>query len=155
MNWEALGAIGEIVGALAVIATLIYLALQIRQNTAALASSSFESGISQANDFRLKIADSEELSQIWFDGLSDPHSLSDNQLKRFRILVAAFLDVVSVSFLKRDLNLFSESVWKSAEATLTRVIVTPGGRWYFENFTNAITDEFQVCINEILNSHQV
>jgi len=30
MNWEALGAIGEIVGALAVVATLIYLAVQIR-----------------------------------------------------------------------------------------------------------------------------
>lgn len=33
MNWEALGAIGEIVGAVGVIATLGYLAVQIRQNT--------------------------------------------------------------------------------------------------------------------------
>jgi hypothetical protein len=30
MNWEALGAIGEIVGAVAVIVTLRYLAVQIR-----------------------------------------------------------------------------------------------------------------------------
>jgi hypothetical protein len=30
MNWEAIGAIGETVGALAVILTLIYLAFQIR-----------------------------------------------------------------------------------------------------------------------------
>jgi len=33
MNWEALGAIGEIVGAVAVVVTLVYLAVQIRQNT--------------------------------------------------------------------------------------------------------------------------
>jgi hypothetical protein len=33
MNWDALGAIGEIIGAVAVVATLIYLAVQIRQNT--------------------------------------------------------------------------------------------------------------------------
>ncbi len=33
MNWAALGAIGETLGALGVIATLIYLAIQIRQNT--------------------------------------------------------------------------------------------------------------------------
>ena len=32
MNWEALGAIGEVLGAVAVIATLGYLAVQIRQN---------------------------------------------------------------------------------------------------------------------------
>ncbi len=31
MNWEALGAIGEIFGALAVLATLLYLATQIKQ----------------------------------------------------------------------------------------------------------------------------
>jgi heme/copper-type cytochrome/quinol oxidase subunit 1 len=30
MNWEAIGAIGEILGALAVILTLIYLAVQVR-----------------------------------------------------------------------------------------------------------------------------
>ena len=33
LNWEALGAIGEIVGALGVIATLGYLAVQIRHNS--------------------------------------------------------------------------------------------------------------------------
>ena len=36
MNWEAIGAIGEIVGAIAVLVTLIFLILQIQQNTIAL-----------------------------------------------------------------------------------------------------------------------
>ena len=39
MNWDAVEAIGEIVGALAVFLTLIYLALQIRQNTKAVQAS--------------------------------------------------------------------------------------------------------------------
>ncbi len=34
MNWEAISAVGEIVGAIAVVATLMYLAKQIRQSTA-------------------------------------------------------------------------------------------------------------------------
>lgn len=33
MNWEAIGAIGEIIGGSVVIGSLIYLALQIRQNS--------------------------------------------------------------------------------------------------------------------------
>lgn len=32
MNWDAIGAVGEIIGALAVIASLLYLAIQIRQS---------------------------------------------------------------------------------------------------------------------------
>jgi hypothetical protein len=33
MNWEAIGATGEVMGAIAVLVTLVYLAVQIRQNT--------------------------------------------------------------------------------------------------------------------------
>ena len=31
MNWDAIGAIGEIIGAIAVVATLFYLAIQVRE----------------------------------------------------------------------------------------------------------------------------
>lgn len=36
MNWDAVAAIGELVGAVAVLITLVYLATQIRQNTQAM-----------------------------------------------------------------------------------------------------------------------
>ena len=36
MNWEAIGAIGEITGATGVIISVAYLAIQIRKNTASL-----------------------------------------------------------------------------------------------------------------------
>ncbi len=39
MNWDALGAIGEMVGALAVVITLVYLSLQVRQNTKSIEQS--------------------------------------------------------------------------------------------------------------------
>jgi len=40
MNWDAIGALGEIIGAIAVLATLLYLAQQIRQsNRSSIASS--------------------------------------------------------------------------------------------------------------------
>ena len=42
MNWEAIGAIGEIVGAIAVVATLGYLATQIRQNTRSVRASAYQ-----------------------------------------------------------------------------------------------------------------
>jgi hypothetical protein len=41
MNWDAVGAISQIVGAVLVGITLIYLAVQLRQNTSALKSSTF------------------------------------------------------------------------------------------------------------------
>ena len=39
MNWDAIGAIAELLGAIGVIASLVYLATQIRQNTATVRAS--------------------------------------------------------------------------------------------------------------------
>ena len=43
MNWDALGAFAEVVGAIGVVVSLVYLAIQVRSNTSALkAGASFE-----------------------------------------------------------------------------------------------------------------
>ena len=42
MNWDAIGAIGELVGAIAVVISLFYLAFQIRANTKSIQGSSYQ-----------------------------------------------------------------------------------------------------------------
>jgi hypothetical protein len=42
INWEALGAMANLLAAIGIIATLIYLSIQIRQNTKAVRSSSIQ-----------------------------------------------------------------------------------------------------------------
>ena len=56
VNWEAIAAVGQLVGALAVLATLIYLAVQIRQNTAAVATATYESAMTGFNDINVVVA---------------------------------------------------------------------------------------------------
>ena len=46
MNWEAMGAVGEIVGALAVLATLYYLAIQIKTQNYQLRKSNEQARVS-------------------------------------------------------------------------------------------------------------
>ena len=55
MNWEAIGAVGEIVGAAAVVVTLIYVALQMRQNTRSI-DESRELALAQAYENRSQMA---------------------------------------------------------------------------------------------------
>ena len=47
MNWDALGAVGEIVGAMAVVLTLIYLSRQIRHSSDVSKVSSYHEAIAQ------------------------------------------------------------------------------------------------------------
>ncbi len=66
MNWDAIGAIGEILGALAVVGTLFYLARQMRQNAEAVQRSN---AIAQASSIQDSNADHIQIfSQLSHDG---------------------------------------------------------------------------------------
>ncbi len=75
MNWEAIGAIGEIAGALAVVITLIFLTIQLRQNTRSV-DESRNATVSQLYQFRanmhmdgqLRRAESSSLNIIQVEG---------------------------------------------------------------------------------------
>ena len=54
MNWDAVGAIGEVVGAVAVVVTLLFLITQLRQNTKSLGESR-AANISQLYQFRAQM----------------------------------------------------------------------------------------------------
>ena len=75
MNWEAVGAIGEIVGAIAVVLSLVYLAAQIRQNTKlveeqcrAQKQSSLLGARSAFTEWRSLIIQSSMIAVIWRRG---------------------------------------------------------------------------------------
>ena len=68
MNWEAVGAIGEIVGAIAVIATLAYLATQIRYARLAASDSSRQHRAQGIMDMELTYLNNSEFRAAWDKG---------------------------------------------------------------------------------------
>ena len=66
MNWEAIGAVGEILGAAAVVVSIIYLSIQIRSNTRATkASASFDATHSWALTNELVHQMSDEVLEVF------------------------------------------------------------------------------------------
>jgi len=91
LTLEQLGSIGEVVGALATVATLLYLAVQIRQNTTTVRSAATSSYVQGSNDVSNLLAADSELCDLYFKGLEDPSSLSGSERRRFVIVLGAFL----------------------------------------------------------------
>lgn len=61
MNWEAVGAIGEVIGAIGVIVTLAYLAIQIRQNSAVVRSATRQAISTTQAEIGYRLAENPEL----------------------------------------------------------------------------------------------
>jgi len=62
MNWEAIGAIGEIAGAIGVVVTLAYLSVQLRQNTKASRLSAIQAASENSSRFSELLASDAALS---------------------------------------------------------------------------------------------
>ena len=90
MNWEAIAAIAEIVGVAAVLITLIYLAVQIKQNTAAVATSTYESVMTGFNDINVVVASHPELASVLDRGCQNPSSLSPEGVVQFNFLLRCY-----------------------------------------------------------------
>ena len=83
MNWEIIGATGEWAGAVAVVITLFYLAMQIKQNTKAMrGGTSFSVNDSLAKNLSAIRSDG-EFAEIWLRGLRDLNSLDEVEQIRF------------------------------------------------------------------------
>ncbi len=76
MTLQDFGNLGELIGAIAVVISLVYLAAQIRQNTRALHSSSYSQAAEQLWLVNLAIAQDHDLARIMAD-TGTPLSLED------------------------------------------------------------------------------
>jgi hypothetical protein len=88
INWEAVGAAGEVVGAIAVIATLFYLANQIKQSNKLARQSELNASMEQFSVLRIKVAGDEKMADLWIKGLADYRSLTDSERLRFDSIAA-------------------------------------------------------------------
>ena len=87
MNWEAISAIGQLIGAIAVLITLIYLAVQMKQNTAAVATSTYESTMTGFNDINVVVASNPEIASIINRGCMNSDKLSETETVQFNFIL--------------------------------------------------------------------
>jgi len=81
------GSIGEIVGAIATIATLLYLATQIRQNGKLVAASVADATRDANNEVPRVLATNDEAARIWTVGLETLSELTPEETHRFNSLL--------------------------------------------------------------------
>jgi len=83
MTLQDLGSLGEFVAAIATVVTLVYLAVQIRQNTRSIRASSFQASTRDTFEIIDHIALDPELNRIYFAGTRDYRSLCQEDRRRF------------------------------------------------------------------------
>src|SRR6266446_2574825 len=123
MNWEMLAAIGQLAAVFVGIPSLIYLALQIREQTRERRQAALNHLTVQWGDLTKSLHDNAEFAAIYLRGVH--------------------------SFSHRD-GILTESLWREIERTMSDVIAYPGTRQWWETRRHWHAEEFARVVDEII-----
>jgi hypothetical protein len=156
INWEALGAVGELLGAVIVLVTLGYLAIQTRsinKQSKAEARYAFVEAMAQVN---MTIAQSTKAASIWRRGLEEIHELNEDERMQFFMFVGQYANLWSVMHQLREDNLLPNTQWLIIRNDLISILGSDGGRYFWKNGGEAAFDsKFVEFVKlELQNSNQ-
>jgi hypothetical protein len=100
MNWDAIGALGELAGATGVVLSLVYVAVQIRDNTRSQQAATYHAMISAKNQVNLQISTSDYAPLILLKGSKDYRGLEVEERHRFNLLMRSILGVCEDIFVQ-------------------------------------------------------
>jgi hypothetical protein len=106
MNWDAIGAIGEIVAAIATVATLIYLARQIHQNTRMSRAEITKDLYLASWSAILDLTSNDKLAEIW----AQIREFDDADSARRYTFYQSFFRLYEIQFNFSKQDLFDDSI---------------------------------------------
>jgi hypothetical protein len=139
MNWEAIGAIGEIGGALGVIITLVYLSVQLRQNAKASRLAAIQAASENSSRFSEMLASDNEL--VW-RGLREPDSMDADEKLRFAIALNVFMRREAVAFYLHKEGVMPDSLWDARVGAMTGILNQPGMNLFLDVAGSTLPKDF-------------
>jgi hypothetical protein len=153
MNWDAIGAIGEVIGAGGVIASLLYVATQVRASTRASAVDAKLRAAEMRTAFVDSLIETPELNDLWLRGLADLDSLSESEYYRYCNMSLKAFWFFSAGHFQYDIGALSDSDWHESRAVLLYWLRNPGCRdWWAKLGRASFGPKFQSYVDaEIAN----
>ena len=141
MNWDAVGAIGELVGATAVVLTLAYLAIQIRQTREMEQATSIRDMLDKAIDIMVHSSRNPGSFETLRKGVTNYSVLPIEEKDRFHEW--ATLTVVSTeqAMYMHQSKLLPYESWTVWEGFAAAIIASPGGAQWWADYKKVFNSE--------------
>jgi hypothetical protein len=150
MNWDAIGAIGEILGAGAVIATLLYLARQINDSARAARSAAVTDATNAIQALYLELGSNSRTSEHFLNGMTSYDSMSEPEQFQWLMLLHSFFLAFQRSFFLAREGTLDVGFRDSIGTAISAVNHLPGTKRYWEQRRAFFQPEFIDWVEELL-----
>ena len=131
MSIMELGALGEFLGSIGVIATLIYLAIQIRQNTRSVRDSAYQAMYRSSIEMSALVAHDVNAASAFRRGLQGHDQLTDDELVQFHAIMQGMFSGFQMFFGMWRRSLIDDLEWEPVAGNVEFYLGFPGGvEWW-------------------------
>jgi hypothetical protein len=147
-----LGNIGELIGGVAVIVTLVFLVLQIRQNTNSVRAAAELDSERMRVEWHAIPASNPDLAEIWERVFNDPESVTWQELGRFRWFIASYFFILEGSWFQYQRGLMDESGWIPLQDAMLGLLTNHRVLEWWEAESSPYSKDFRNFVRKLQES---
>ena len=145
-DWAA---IAEVVGAVAIVVSLIYVATELRHNTEATQAATFQQLVALSSNSLMAIAQDPVLADIYERGIQDSESLANDELFRFFLLIRIQWRGMEAAFFQWRHGVLGDSEWLGyASLMCNELSALTGQQVSWEFHRDSLSPDFVSFIEE-------
>lgn len=152
MDLAALANLGEFIGGVFVVVSLIYLAYQVRQNTRSLRTENYARLLHSMSTLQSRLALDAELNHIFVVGAQDPGRLTGSERVRFSWALYEMFGTGEFMFHQARENSLPAVVWARWEATIGWWLSHPGMREWWKSKPAPLAADFEAFGDDLIRN---
>ncbi len=153
MNWEAVGALAEGVGALGVVLTIAYLAVQVRHNSRSVQAATYDALVGRFREWNSQFSQSSAEANFFHMSLESWDSIDDDDRRRAIHIWFDFLKMMENVHYQYRTGMMEEELWSGWEEFFRIYLPAPGLQWYWSKRRRLFAPEFQRWAEGLVANH--
>src|SRR5947207_14607904 len=125
-DWQAISAISQMIGSVAVAFSVLYLAVQVHGSTLVAKLAAQDAAATALREVTKPFAENAELARIWRLGLENLNALSAEDQARFFHSTYQFLKAFETIHFHHVYGLMDEQTWQGWCGLLQHYVASPG-----------------------------
>src|SRR6185436_18339495 len=142
-NWDEVSAIAQMIGSVAVVFSVLYLAIQVHQSTRIAKVAAQDAAATALREVTKPFAENSELARIWRIGLENLKELTPEEQARFFHSTYQFLKAFETIHSHHVFGLMDDQTWQGWCGLLRHYIGSPGIEHYWRLRRELFAERFQ------------
>jgi hypothetical protein len=150
MSLQEFAWLGATMSGVGVLASIIYVSIQIRNNTRAVRASAFQQVVNSFAAISFDIAKDKKLVDLYLRAGKDFAALDELERAQYSLMLLSFLRRAENVFFQTEIRMLYTEHWSGIRESIKTIMAPPGARTCWSEMRNRLNPEFRVFIDGLI-----